>query len=47
MYSFDFKEIEKLQYEDKWKELTQEMIGAAQRLKKAGADYIVVFQFKI
>ncbi|WP_432667246.1 aspartate/glutamate racemase family protein [Wukongibacter baidiensis] len=42
MYSLNFNKIAGLQYEDKWEELTQEMIEAAQRLKKAGADYIVI-----
>lgn len=42
MYSFDFKGIERLQHEGKWKELTELMIDAAQSLKKAGADYIVI-----
>lgn len=42
MYSVDFQEIETLQHEDKWEELTESMIDAAQRLKKGGAEFIVI-----
>ena len=42
MYSVDFEEIEKLQHQGKWKELTELMIDAAQRVKKAGADFVVL-----
>lgn len=42
MYSVDFKEIEELQCESKWKELTEIMIEAGHNLKKAGVDYIVI-----
>ena len=41
MYSVDFEEIEKLQHQGKWKELTELMIDAAQRVEKAGADFVV------
>jgi len=42
MYSVDFEEIEKLQHKGKWDELTDIMIDAAQRVEKAGADFIVI-----
>ncbi|AEA47817.1 aspartate/glutamate racemase family protein [Archaeoglobus veneficus] len=42
IYSVDFEEIEKLQHEGKWKELTEVMIDAAQRLEKAGADFVII-----
>lgn len=42
MYSVDFEEIEKLQHQGKWKELTELMIDAAQRVEKAGADFVVL-----
>jgi len=42
IYSFDFEEIEKLQCERKWKELAEIMIDAAQKLEKAGVDFIVI-----
>ncbi len=42
MHSFDFQEIKELQHQEKWPELTQRMIEAAQNLKNAGADFIVI-----
>lgn len=42
MYSVDFEEIEILQHEGKWGELTNVMIDVAQRLKNSGADFIVI-----
>ena len=42
MYSVDFEEIEKLQHKGRWDELTDIMIDAAQRVEKAGADFIVI-----
>lgn len=42
MYSVDFGEIEKLQHKGKWDELTDIMIDAAQRVEKAGADFILI-----
>jgi len=42
MYSVDFEEIEKLQHQGKWKELTELMIDAAQRVEKGGADFVVI-----
>lgn len=41
--SLDFAEIEKLQHENKWKELTQIMTDAATSLEKAGADMILIW----
>lgn len=42
MYSVDFEEIELLQHQGKWKELTGIMVAAAKNLKSAGADFIVI-----
>ncbi len=42
MYSVDFDEIEKLQHKGKWDELTDIMIDAAQRVEKAGADFVLI-----
>jgi aspartate racemase len=42
MYSVDFHEIEVLQHQNKWEELTDIMVNAAERLKIAGADFIVI-----
>ena len=42
MWSFDFAEIEALQSADRWQEATVEMIDAAQRLERGGADFAVI-----
>ncbi|BDU49496.1 aspartate/glutamate racemase family protein [Haliovirga abyssi] len=42
MYSVDFAEIEKLQHDGKWNELTSIMIKAAQSLESAGADNLII-----
>ena len=42
MYSADFEEIENLQHQGKWEELTKLMINFAQKLEGAGADFIVI-----
>jgi len=42
LYSFDFECIGSLQRENEWEKLTGMMIDAAMRLKKAGADFIVI-----
>ncbi|MFL0251059.1 aspartate/glutamate racemase family protein [Clostridium neuense] len=42
MYSVDFEEIELLQHQGKWKELTDIMVATAKALKSAGADFIVI-----
>lgn len=42
IYSFNFQEIEDLQYAGKWDELEARMLYAADALKKAGADGIAV-----
>ncbi|KOA21313.1 aspartate racemase [Clostridium homopropionicum DSM 5847] len=42
MYSVDFHEIEVLQHQDKWEELTVMMIDAGEKLKSGGADFIVI-----
>lgn len=40
--SFNFKEIEEMQFADKWTELGQKLGTAAQNLEKAGAEYVVI-----
>lgn len=42
MESFNFKEIESLQFQDKWEELGEKLSLAAQNLERAGAQYIVI-----
>lgn len=42
MYSVDFSEIEQLQHQGKWEELSQIMIDAASSLERAGAECIVI-----
>ncbi|MHC1682219.1 MAG: aspartate/glutamate racemase family protein [Clostridiaceae bacterium] len=42
MYSVDFQEIETLQHQNKWDELTNIMIDSAKNLKNGGADFIVI-----
>lgn len=40
--SFNFREIEKMQFEDKWDELGEKLTFAAQNLERCGAEYIVI-----
>ncbi|MGU3575380.1 aspartate/glutamate racemase family protein [Brucellaceae bacterium C25G] len=42
MWSFDFAEIEALQSAGRWDDATQEMIKAAKRLERGGADFIII-----
>lgn len=42
MYSVDFKEIEKLQRQGRWRELTDLMIDAVKRIERGGADFVVI-----
>jgi len=42
MYSFDFDQVEKLQHDGRWDELTDRMVAEAENLKKAGADFILI-----
>jgi len=42
MYSADFEEIENLQHQGKWEELTKLMLNFARKLEGAGADFIVI-----
>jgi len=42
MYSVDFEEVEKLQHQGIWDEATELMIDAAQRIERAGADFVVI-----
>ena len=42
LHSFDFQEIEELQYDGKWDALRVKIIKAGQSLKLAGADFIIL-----
>ncbi|MDH4988490.1 aspartate/glutamate racemase family protein [Aminobacter anthyllidis] len=42
MWSFDFAGIEALQSTDRWQEAALEMIDAARRLERGGADLVVI-----
>jgi len=42
MYSVDFEEIEKLQHQGDWDAATLLMIDAAQRVERAGAEFLVI-----
>ena len=42
MYSVDFAEIEQLQHQNRWDEATELMVSAAQRIERAGADFMVL-----
>lgn len=42
MESFNFKEIESLQFHDKWDELGEKLTIAANNLVQSGAEYIVI-----
>lgn len=42
MYSVDFQEIESLQHQNKWEELTNIMVDIAQKLKNADANFIII-----
>ncbi len=42
LYSFNFKEIEELQHRGEWETLTNEMVEAARKLQKGGAEVIAI-----
>lgn len=42
MWSFDFGEIEALQHAGRWTDAADEMISAARRLERGGADFVVI-----
>lgn len=42
LYSVDFDEIVKLMKKDDWKEISERIKEVAQRLEKAGADFILI-----
>lgn len=42
LFSVDFEEIEVLQHENRWEELSEIMSDAALRLEGAGADFILI-----
>jgi len=42
LVSVDFGQIESLQHQNKWPELTEIMIDAAKRVERAGADFLLI-----
>jgi aspartate racemase len=42
LYSVDFDDVEKMQHRGNWESLTRLMIEAAQNVKKAGAEFLVI-----
>lgn len=42
LYSVDFEAVERLQHRGEWDLLTQLMVDAAQKVKKAGADFVLI-----
>ena len=42
LYSVDFDDVEKMQHRGDWESLTRLMIEAAQNVKKAGAEFLVI-----
>ena len=42
LWSFDFGEIEALQHAGRWDDAATEMIEAAKRLERGGADFVVI-----
>ncbi len=42
MYSVDFDEVESRQHSGRWPELAAMMIDAAQRVERAGADFVLI-----
>ncbi len=42
MWSFDFGEIEALQHAERWDDAAVEIIAAARRLERGGADFVVI-----
>jgi aspartate racemase len=42
MFSVDFGVVERLQHDGEWRKLTSEMIDAAQRLERGGADFFLI-----
>ena len=42
LYSVDFAEVEELQRRGQWAEAAQLLVGAAQSVEKAGADFVLI-----
>jgi aspartate racemase len=42
LYSVDFAEVEELQRRGQWAEAAQLLVGAAQKVEKAGADFVLI-----
>jgi aspartate racemase len=42
LYSFDFQDVEDLQHQGDWNQLTQEMVKQGMNLKRGGAEFLVI-----
>jgi aspartate racemase len=42
MYSVDFEEMEQMQHQDRWEDMTRIVVDIAQRLERAGAELLVI-----
>ncbi len=42
MFSVEFAEIEALQHQNRWGEATRILVDAAQKLERAGADFVII-----
>lgn len=42
LYSVDFEEVERLQHQAEWGLLTRLMVSAAQKVERAGADFVLI-----
>ena len=42
LYSVDFAEVEELQRQGRWPDAAQLLVGAAQNVEKAGADFVLI-----
>ena len=42
LYSLDFGEVERIHHEERWEEATKLLVEAAEALKAAGADFILI-----
>ncbi len=42
MYSLDFQPVSQLEHEERWDELTKLLADAANRLERAGADFVII-----
>jgi aspartate racemase len=42
LYSLDFDEIQRAQYENRWDDITHVLVDAGNAVKRAGADFLVI-----